>query len=220
MPSLMFFWDHPRVCGEKSRSWLFSASRSGSPPRVRGKVGCGQRWSSLAGITPACAGKRYPDFVQRTGYGDHPRVCGEKALSSWLSSSSPGSPPRVRGKASPVRFSGSSSGITPACAGKRTVMCSPSWLRRDHPRVCGEKADEREPVVRPSGSPPRVRGKDRHLCDAVRREGITPACAGKRLKHIPYLLCSCAKHLFTPQFCVDNLCQLAVGHSAVSLNIR
>ena len=70
------------------------------------------------------------------------------------------------------------------------------------------------------GSPPRVRGKVRGEPVHEGLLGITPACAGKRLKRIPYLLFSCAKHLFTPQFCVDNLCQLAVGHSAVSLNIR
>ena len=70
------------------------------------------------------------------------------------------------------------------------------------------------------GSPPRVRGKVDIFINSYGGSGITPARAGKRLKHIPYLLCSCAKHLFTPQFCVDDLCQLAVGHSAVSLNIR
>ena len=72
----------------------------------------------------------------------------------------------------------------------------------------------------PKGSPPRVRGKAQRIIAPRSRIGITPARAGKRLKHIPYLLFSCAKHLFTPQFCVDNLCQLAVGYSAVSLNIR
>ena len=70
------------------------------------------------------------------------------------------------------------------------------------------------------GSPPHARGKETHDRTQGDHIGITPARAGKRLKHIPYLLCSCAKHLFTPQFCVDDLCQLAVGHSAVSLNIR
>ena len=84
----------------------------------------------------------------------------------------------------------------------------------------GEKDyDEREKRVI-AGSPPRARGKAAVIGCHVTHLGITPACAGKRLKHIPYLLLSCAKHLFTLQFCVDDLCQLAVGHSAVSLNIR
>ena len=86
--------------------------------------------------------------------------------------------------------------------------------------MCGEKNLLR--ILKPGrvGSPPRVRGKGIDVGLVPVQTGITPACAGKRLKHIPYLLCSCAKHLFTPQFCVDDLCQLAVGYSAVSLNIR
>ena len=84
----------------------------------------------------------------------------------------------------------------------------------------GEKVRFYYDIIQKWGSPPRARGKDvSSFCLSV-SNGITPACAGKRLKHIPYLLLSCAKHLFTLQFCVDDLCQLAVGHSAVSLNIR
>ena len=55
-----------------------------------------------------------------------------------------------------------------------------SKIARDHPRVRGEKADEREPVVRPSGSPPRARGKVSSCPAIVIQPGITPACAGKR----------------------------------------
>ena len=34
------YWDHPRVCGEKVFTIIFSVAIGGSPPRVRGK-GCG-----------------------------------------------------------------------------------------------------------------------------------------------------------------------------------
>ena len=84
----------------------------------------------------------------------------------------------------------------------------------------GEKSVARTMTPLWAGSPPHARGKEDGRAEAEATEWITPACAGKRLKHIHYLLYSCAKHLFTPQFCVDDLCQLAVGHSAVSLNIR
>ena len=52
--------DHPRACGEKSRNWLFSASRSGSPPRVRGKAQGWRLCRQGQGITPARAGKSAP----------------------------------------------------------------------------------------------------------------------------------------------------------------
>ena len=32
-------WDHPRVCGEKMCCTAIALRSSGSPPRVRGKVG-------------------------------------------------------------------------------------------------------------------------------------------------------------------------------------
>ena len=54
-------------------------------------------------------------------------------------------------------------------------------LRRDHPRVCGEKYQLG--VVKPlhEGSPPRMRGKAYKGADQTTRRGITPAYAGKRV---------------------------------------
>ena len=72
------FGDHPRVCGEKSRSGFHLCMLQGSPPRVRGKARSAPIQYVFTGITPACAGKRHsarsPVFLLR----DHPRVCGEK----------------------------------------------------------------------------------------------------------------------------------------------
>ena len=53
--------DHPRVCGEKVQAMRSLPARSGSPPRMRGKVH-GLASSTLrSGITPAYAGKRVMD---------------------------------------------------------------------------------------------------------------------------------------------------------------
>ena len=49
--------DHPRVCGEKSAEADSSVTKTGSPPRVRGKVPNAPMISASARITPACAGK-------------------------------------------------------------------------------------------------------------------------------------------------------------------
>ena len=151
--------DHPRVCGEKSAAFFATLGKSGSPPRVRGKVKITAAVAKHAGITPACAGKRHGRRRNPALRRDHPRVCGEKFDVVPHHAQSIGSPPRVRGK---VKRDGSDDdlcGITPACAGK-SLTCPRSHLsQRDHPRVCGEKGAGQREAGAGVGSPPRVRGK-------------------------------------------------------------
>ena len=132
-------WDHPRVCGEKSLSSTYFLITLGSPPRVRGKGGGGQNQVSRAGITPACAGKSACGCTSRCRCWDHPRVCGEKQKFLLRIRTFQGSPPRVRGKGVELEQRGGSNGITPACAGKSSLVRRPVPLHWDHPRVCGEK---------------------------------------------------------------------------------
>ena len=91
-------------------------------------------------ITPACAGKSFSptSFYKRRK--DHPRVCGEKFCAITWRSTEIGSPPRVRGKGTFHSSSVSRDRITPACAGKSYAVTGKKKLRRDHPRVCGEKS--------------------------------------------------------------------------------
>ena len=50
-------WDHPRMCGEKSKFGDCLQFYKGSPPHVRGKA-CDYHHTCIDnGITPACAGK-------------------------------------------------------------------------------------------------------------------------------------------------------------------
>ena len=110
--------DHPRGCGEKFDISDFSVLLTGSPPRVRGK-GCFQNcFCRVLGITPAGAGKRTNTITGELNAQDHPRGCGEKDKYHYRRIKSPGSPPRVRGKAinSPLTYF--VFGITPAGAGK------------------------------------------------------------------------------------------------------
>ena len=131
--------DHPRVCGEKTSSFISGAPIWGSPPRMRGKETCKKACEVSWGITPAYAGKRPLRCHLRSAVRDHPRVCGEKVNIGRDNNAPRGSPPRMRGKAFPGRLQGSFPGITPAYAGKRP---GPQVRRegcQDHPRVCGEK---------------------------------------------------------------------------------
>ena len=111
--------DHPRVCGEKGSRYREIIRSMGSPPRVRGKDAVLFYMADPVGITPACAGKSRFQSRPRPVAGDHPRVCGEKAVSVFIRLLHTGSPPRVRGKVVPVVAPVVVPGITPACAGKR-----------------------------------------------------------------------------------------------------
>ena len=131
--------DHPRVCGEKRRTCRAWRCVLGSPPRMRGKVAAQHDGVEDLRITPAYAGKRL-----RCGRGcgsllDHPRVCGEKAMSVAGAAVFKGSPPRMRGKGKCSDIKKHGQRITPAYAGKRFYEGLGIMPEEDHPRVCGEK---------------------------------------------------------------------------------
>ena len=167
------------MCGEKARRPRRGQAILGSPPRVRGKVGGVRCGGSAAGITPACAGKRWLEGKARRAEGDHPRVCGEKSRFQKPKATPPGSPPRVRGKVGAGQPTCNGRGITPACAGKSRSPKSKVFSIWDHPRVCGEKTVSPRKFLLTLGSPPRVRGKVFNSQPNRPESGITPACAGK-----------------------------------------
>ena len=76
--------DHPRSRGEKSVTSDAIEDGTGSPPLTRGKVFPAEDGSQMGGITPAHAGKSFPQNPQDSGDRDHPRSRGEKApLLPW-----------------------------------------------------------------------------------------------------------------------------------------
>ena len=131
--------DHPRVCGEKFTSTAGNAFTLGSPPRVRGKELFFDNHYFIARITPACAGKSKMIKEIKAYDKDHPRVCGEKSPVDAVTKARAGSPPRVRGKGRAFTSAFIFRGITPACAGKRSLLFELPPFPEDHPRVCGEK---------------------------------------------------------------------------------
>ena len=131
-------------------------------------------------ITPAYAGKRPSCRRSACRIRDHPRVCGEKAAIQEDAARTPGSPPRMRGKAHDGGVRHVKSGITPAYAGKSSCHSGQSQCCGDHPRVCGEKTTVTRWKPRATGSPPRMRGKEPTPVVVVVSPGITPAHAGKR----------------------------------------
>ena len=166
------------MCGEQFNICTLPHLPCGSPPRVRGTDERKIRRDVCRGITPACAGNRDQARRAKDLNRDHPRVCGEQSGSVFHAFRSLGSPPRVRGtdlvSIPPYEIKG----ITPACAGNRAATARRAERSKDHPRVCGEQACILYANVCFLGSPPRVRGTGRAVCEAVQRMGITPACAG------------------------------------------
>ena len=90
--------DHPRACGEKRDPCRSDKTRSGSPPRMRGKDLAAVVGAGRDGITPAHAGKSSCWTTATAGKSDHPRACGEKVASVAQQALGVGSPPRMRGK--------------------------------------------------------------------------------------------------------------------------
>ena len=114
--------DHPRGCGENTAIAASMPINIGSPPRMRGKP---INWLSVAvsyRITPADAGKTRAKRTKTMPPQDHPRGCGENALSAAKRSVHVGSPPRMRGKPLFCVMIYKTFGITPADAGK-TIAC-------------------------------------------------------------------------------------------------
>ena len=132
----------------------------GSPPHTRGKAPLRITLKANLRITPAYAGKSAFSFARQSFSRDHPRIRGEKLLPlqdllhevdhprirgekrviTWLKSCLPGSPPHTRGKVLAKTDAPACLRITPAYAGKRRRTMLRNCLRKDHPRIRGEKA--------------------------------------------------------------------------------
>ena len=119
-------------------------------------------------------------------------MCGEQANSLRNGQIRLGSPPRVRGTGEAADVIGLPGGITPACAGNSAFLPVCKAMLEDHPRVCGEQRFDFASEVGGIGSPPRVRGTVCSSSNTASTTGITPACAGNRLKktrHFYILFC-------------------------------
>ena len=92
------------------------------------------------GITPAYAGKSEEIDRDAEIQRDHPRICGEKDSEVSEMLSEVGSPPHMRGKVQYHVIVRPCCGITPAYAGKSTKCWLTDTDKKDHPRICGEKA--------------------------------------------------------------------------------
>ena len=90
-----------------------------------------------------------------------------------------GSPPPMRGKDTAGKVEILAPGITPAYAGKSPRLAPVNRIRKDHPRLCGEKSHHFGVTTDYLGSPPPMRGKAHKSSGTAFSIRITPAYAGK-----------------------------------------
>ena len=151
----------------------------GSSPRVRGKH---NEFATLVGshrIIPASAGQTHEYVLGQRAAPDHPRECGANPGSVTKPFKVSGSSPRVRGKPRIDRHVAGVPRIIPASAGQTRCASSYSGYHADHPRECG--ANRFRPRIKwtPTGSSPRVRGKQSPARRPCRTTRIIPASAGQ-----------------------------------------
>ena len=149
---------------------------------MRGKAKDCRPPAEIIRITPAYAGKSQSKGNAACVRKDHPRLCGEKGYGFFVNASNVGSPPPMRGKAYVLREDLPDVGITPAYAGKRISALSSIGVPKDHPRLCGEKREKQKFCLFFRGSPPPMRGKGSKQIQALEKQRITPAYAGKSEK--------------------------------------
>ena len=89
----------------------------------------------------------------------------------------------MRGKLSCINYPYTRPRITPADAGKTSSIKSYLFLKRDHPRRCGENRYKTISSAQKVGSPPQMRGKPADESAVAMCLRITPADAGKTLPH-------------------------------------
>ena len=172
--------DHPRACGEQVESTMTGHESPGSSPRVRGAEALLDGPHVEPGIIPARAGSRTSASGRCICPGDHPRACGEQAVSDDVERDVTGSSPRVRGAVLIYETDDETLGIIPARAGSRRKRLDRPYRRRDHPRACGEQDGLTDRKHRRPGSSPRVRGAGYTKEKARKALGIIPARAGSR----------------------------------------
>ena len=126
------------------------------------------------GLIPAHAGKTVPGSPHLRNPGAHPRACGENAGEHFASVLVSGSSPRMRGKHTVIRDNNVSRGLIPAHAGKTRPSSRAQPEHWAHPRACGENWLFPLGLNTPTGSSPRMRGKQTIPGLKVTHEGLIP----------------------------------------------
>ena len=171
--------DHPRACGANRQKKLPTPRQNGSSPRMRGKLRTRRLSGPSPRIIPAHAGQTSWVGMNISSLPDHPRACGANLSMGLPESSVTGSSPRMRGKRQRLPQPRCQRRIIPAHAGQTHSPARSPISATDHPRACGANPSLGVVAVFPSGSSPRMRGKQTVGAGCSFASRIIPAHAGQ-----------------------------------------
>ena len=170
--------DHPRICGEHTKSRSVFWGSAGTSPHMRGAPPPSSRSRSYRGIIPAYAGSTVGTKQMSRDMRDHPRICGEHGEVFLVAANVPGSSPHMRGAPFLRRPLCHVGGIIPAYAGSTRNVRLCAGILWDHPRICGEHVAVPERWMLVVGSSPHMRGAQEAARERGLGRGIIPAYAG------------------------------------------
>ena len=173
--------DHPRACGANGKISSKTMVRTGSSPRMRGKLRVERGRDDKIRIIPAHAGQTHGRRYMADRTPDHPRACGANSTKYNARHMPTGSSPRMRGK--PLRFLvfDPCGRIIPAHAGQTRARSRRPYPPTDHPRACGANTWALTGSIKEDGSSPRMRSKLFHNCSVLCFVRIIPAHAGQTM---------------------------------------
>ena len=171
--------DHPRACGANGKISSKTMVRTGSSPRMRGKLRVERGRDDKIRIIPAHAGQTHGRRYMADRTPDHPRACGANSTKYNARHMPTGSSPRMRGK--PLRFLvfDPCGRIIPAHAGQTRARSRRPYPPTDHPRACGANYNGTYSTFDDLGSSPRMRGKRQADRRGRGPDRIIPAHAGQ-----------------------------------------
>ena len=153
----------------------------GSSPHTRGTLGGKLDALRHVRFIPAYAGNALALHAGTSSPAVHPRIRGERRTRSASCRASTGSSPHTRGTRTPGSVLPSRTRFIPAYAGNASSRARTRKARTVHPRIRGERVDQKHPLYTANGSSPHTRGTRAACATRSRMATVHPRIRGERI---------------------------------------
>ena len=170
---------YPRVCGGTGRRARSPRHIPGLSPRMRGNPSSAPHCRRYRRSIPAYAGEPGRRWVQSSGWGVYPRVCGGTRVLYEVPAAQAGLSPRMRGNLQTARRGQVCRGSIPAYAGEPNASRKRYVPASVYPRVCGGTPPLGIAYPAWRGLSPRMRGNQPIGLIRILNSRSIPAYAGE-----------------------------------------